>query len=359
MKKKDEKIDFLEALKALNAEKKIPMDYMLEKLGRAIAASCRNNYNNENVRVGIDDDGKFFIKLSKNVVENPLEDGLEISLIEAQKIDPLAEIGGAVEIDLDAKHFGRIAAQTTRNIIRQGIRENERDQIVESLKCNEGEIVSAKVIRMNFSSMIIKIGETETIFPAREISLVEDVSEGDFIKVYVSRVESSERGPQISVSRGVPEFTKKLFEMNIPEIAEKIVEIKSIVREAGSRTKIAVASKNPDVDPVGACIGEKGMRIKEIINELGQERVDVVYYYDEPEKFIEAALSPARIISIEILHAESSGGIKNACCVTVPDSQLSLAIGMRGQNVRLASKLTGWKIDLRPESGYLEEKNWD
>ncbi|MDR2074447.1 MAG: transcription termination factor NusA [Oscillospiraceae bacterium] len=351
-------IDFLGALKNLNEDKGVSMEFMMGKISKAISTACKNSYGNENVVVDFVDKN-FVVKMVKTVVEAP-SDGTEISIDDAREIQPCAEVGQEVLIPLDPKQFGRIAAQTARNIIRQGIRDSERDQVVDSLRCNEGQVVSAQILRITpkTGAVILKIGDAETVLPRSECAFAGELIEGNFIKVYVLRVEARGNSPWLNVSRSCLEFVKKLFESEIPEIADGTVEIKAIAREAGFRTKVAVISSNPGVDPVGSCIGPHGLRIKEINKELGNERIDVVQFHEEPEKFIESALAPAKVISIETV-TPAVGETRNACRVTVPDSQVSLAIGVKGQNVRLASRLTGWKIDLAPESGYIEDENWD
>ncbi|MEG1426275.1 MAG: transcription termination factor NusA, partial [Oscillospiraceae bacterium] len=269
----------------------------------------------------------------------------------AKEIDKKAQVGGFVSIKLDTKQFGRVAAQTARNIIRQGIRDSERGQMMVEFKSKHQELVSGLVERIDpkTGAVSLRIGKAEAVLPKNEQVGTENVKEGDYIQVYVVDVRETEKGPKAIISRTHPDLVKRLFEKEVPEIFDGIVEIKAVSREAGSRTKLAVFSHNPDVDAVGACIGARGARVSGIVDELGGEKIDIVEYSEDPVKFIAAALSPATVVKVEI---EEEAG--HSCHVTVPDNQLSLAIGNKGQNARLAAKLTGWKIDIRPESGFFE-----
>nr|WP_324292593.1 transcription termination factor NusA [uncultured Caproiciproducens sp.] len=254
---------------------------------------------------------------------------------------------------MNTKEFGRIAAQTARNIIRQGIRDGERGQMMQEFQSKHQELVSALVERVDprTGAATLLIGKAQAVLPKSEQVGDEKLIEGDHIKVYVVDVKETEKGPRAMISRIHPDLVKRLFETEVPEIYDGTVEIKAISREAGSRTKIAVLSHNPDVDAVGACIGSRGARVSNIVNELGGEKIDIVEYNEDPSKFIASALSPADVVSVTPAQDGS-----HACRVTVPDSQLSLAIGNKGQNARLAAKLTGWKIDIKPESGFFGEE---
>ena len=342
------------ALNLLEKEKGIPVDFMVDKIKKAIATACKNNYGNEDVDVEVDAaTGRFDVFLKKEVrdeVENPSR---EILLDAAREIDPLAEVGGFVGIRLDTKQFGRVAAQTARNIIRQGIRDSERGQMMQEFQSKHQELVSGLVERIDpkTGAISLKIGKAEAVLPKNEQIGGENVREGDHIKVYVVDVRETEKGPKAIISRTHPDLVKRMFETEVPEIYDGTVEIKGVSREAGSRTKLAVMSHNPDVDAVGACIGARGSRVSEIVEELGGEKIDIVEYSDDPQKFIAAALSPANVLKVEMAEDGS-----RACKVTVPDSQLSLAIGNKGQNARLAARLTGWKIDIKPESGFYGEE---
>ena len=342
------------ALNLLEKEKGIPVDFMVDKIKKAIATACKNNYGNEDVDVEVDAaTGRFDVFLKKEVrdeVENPSR---EILLDAAREIDPLAEVGGFVGIRLDTKQFGRVAAQTARNIIRQGIRDSERGQMMQEFQSKHQELVSGLVERIDpkTGAISLKIGKAEAVLPKNEQIGGENVKEGDYIKVYVVDVRETEKGPKAIISRTHPDLVKRMFETEVPEIYDGTVEIKGVSREAGSRTKLAVMSHNPDVDAVGACIGARGSRVSEIVEELGGEKIDIVEYSDDPQKYIAAALSPATVLKVETAEDGS-----RSCKVTVPDNQLSLAIGNKGQNARLAAKLTGWKIDIKPESGFYGEE---
>ena len=342
------------ALNLLEKEKGIPVDFMVDKIKKAIATACKNNYGNEDVEIDLDaSTGRFDVYLKKEVrdeVENP---DREILLEAAKEIDPMAEVGGFVGIKLDTKQFGRVAAQTARNIIRQGIRDSERGQMMQEFQSKHQELVSGLVERIDpkTGAISLRLGKAEAVLPKSEQIAGETVREGDHIKVYVVDVRETEKGPKAIISRTHPDLVKRMFETEVPEIYDGTVEIKAVSREAGSRTKLAVVSHNPDVDAVGACIGARGSRVSEIVEELGGEKIDIVEYSDDPQKFIAAALSPANVLKVEMAEDGS-----RACKVTVPDSQLSLAIGNKGQNARLAARLTGWKIDIKPESGFYGEE---
>ena len=342
------------ALNLLEKEKGIPVDFMVDKIKKAIATACKNNYGNEDVEIDLDaSTGRFDVYLKKEVrdeVENP---DREILLEAAKEIDPMAEVGSFVGIKLDTKQFGRVAAQTARNIIRQGIRDSERGQMMQEFQSKHQELVSGLVERIDpkTGAISLKIGKAEAVLPKNEQIGGENVREGDHIKVYVVDVRETEKGPKAIISRTHPDLVKRMFETEVPEIYDGTVEIKGVSREAGSRTKLAVMSHNPDVDAVGACIGARGSRVSEIVEELGGEKIDIVEYSDDPQKYIAAALSPATVLKVETAEDGS-----RSCKVTVPDNQLSLAIGNKGQNARLAAKLTGWKIDIKPESGFYGEE---
>ena len=342
------------ALNLLEKEKGIPVDFMVDKIKKAIATACKNNYGNEDVEIDLDaSTGRFDVYLKKEVrdeVENP---DREILLEAAKEIDPMAEVGGFVGIKLDTKQFGRVAAQTARNIIRQGIRDSERGQMMQEFQSKHQELVSGLVERIDpkTGAISLRLGKAEAVLPKSEQIAGETVREGDHIKVYVVDVRETEKGPKAIISRTHPDLVKRMFDTEVPDIYDGTVEIKAVSREAGSRTKLAVVSHNPDVDAVGACIGARGSRVSEIVEELGGEKIDIVEYSDDPQKFIAAALSPANVLKVEMAEDGS-----RACKVTVPDSQLSLAIGNKGQNARLAARLTGWKIDIKPESGFYGEE---
>lgn len=345
--------EIFEALSVLEVERGIPVDFMIDKIKKAIFTACKNSYNgNDDAIVDIDNEkGVFDVRLMKTVVEEVLDKGNEITIKDAKKINKNALIGEKIPVKLDTKEFGRIAAQTARNIIRQGIRDGERSQIMKEFQKRYQELVSAVVEKVDDKSgnATIKIGKAETILPKNEQLPNDNIKEGDHIKVYIVDVRESEKGPKVIISRTHPDLVKRLFETEVPEIHDGLIEIKSVSREAGLRTKIAVYSNEPEVDAVGACIGTKGNRVCAVVNELGGEKIDIIEYSEDPIKFICSALSPANVISVKTAEGE-----ERVCKVIVPDNQLSLAIGNRGQNVRLAAKLTGWKIDIKPESELIE-----
>ena len=355
-KKEPEKIgneELFQALTLLEREKGIPVEFMLDKIKKAISTACKNNYGNEEVVMKTDQEaGTFEVFLQKEVVEEVENPNREILLDAAKQLDPLAEVGGFVGIRLDTKQFGRVAAQTARNIIRQGIRDSERGQMFQEFQDKHRELVSALVERVDpkTGALSLRLGKAEAVLPKAEQIGGESVQEGDHIKVYVVDVRETEKGPKAIISRTHPDLVKRMLETEVPEIYDGTVEIKAVSREAGSRTKLAVLSHDPNVDAVGACIGARGARVSEIVEELGGEKIDIVEYSEDPKVFIAAALSPAKVLAVETA-ADGS----RACRVTVPDNQLSLAIGNKGQNVRLAARLTGWKIDIKPESGFYGE----
>ncbi len=347
--------EFFEALALLEKEKGISAEYLLEKIRNAISIAVKRDFGGvESVVVDIDPvRSRFDVSITKNVVDTIENPATEILIEDARKYDANATLGDTVEIHLETKDFGRIAAQTAKHVIRQGIREAERGQMIQEFQSKEHEILSAVVLRTDSKrgTVTLELGKNEAVLPKSEQVPGEVLKDGDHIKVYVVEVANLEKGPRVMISRTHPGLVKRLFEMEVPEIFDGTVEVKAISREAGSRTKIAVTSKDPNVDAVGACIGSKGARVAKIVEELGGEKIDVVKYSEDPAQLISAALSPAQVIDVEICEENPK-----SCRVTVPDSQLSLAIGNKGQNARLAARLTGWKIDIRPESAVNEEK---
>ena len=346
--------EFFEALRLLEKEKGIPADYLLEKINAAIVIAVKRDYGgHDNVEIEVDPDkNKFEVYLKKTVVEEVEDPDTEILLEEARKSSKKAQMGDVVRVKLETKQFGRIAAQTDKHVIRQGIREAERGQNAAEFQSRQQELVTAVVQRIDpkTGAVTVEIGRAEAVLSKNEQVPDEVLHEGDHIKVYVVEVKETERGPKAILSRTHPGLVKRLFEMEVPEIYDGTVEIKAVSREAGSRTKLAVTSRDDKVDAVGACIGNKGVRVGKIVDELGGEKIDIVKYSDDPAKFIAEALSPATVLGVEV---DPDGA--HACKATVPDGQLSLAIGNKGQNARLAAKLTGWKIDIRPESGFYGE----
>ena len=352
--------ELFEALRMFEKEKDIPMDYMLQQIEKAIVIACKNYYEgNENVVFKVDPEKNTFdVKLVKTIVDEVENPNYEVTLEQAQQINKRKKfaVGDEVEVPLDPKKLGRIAVSSARNVIRQGITTGEKGRALLEFQSKLGEIVTATVERIDPKSGIatIKIGKSEAMLPKNEQIGLENLREGDRVKVFISDVKDNEKGPHAFISRTHPGLVKRMFEQEVPEIYDGIVEIKSVAREAGSRTKMAVVSSNPDVDAIGACIGPKGARVNSIVNELGGEKIDIIEYSEEPEKYISSALSPADVVKVEIVDAD-----KKSCKATVPDGQLSLAIGNKGQNARLAARLTGWKIDIRPERGFYGEDEDD
>lgn len=349
--------ELFEALRMFEEDKNISMDYMLQQIQKAIVIACKNYYGgNENVVFKIDPDKNLFdVKLVKKVVDEVENPDFEITKYDAEKINKrrIYSVGNDCEIPLNPKTLGRIAVSAARNVIRQGIRASEKGQSLVEFQSKLGEIVTAQVERVDPKNGVatIKIGKSVAMLPKNEQIGYLELKEGDYIKVYVADVKDNERGPHAIISRTHPGFVKRMFEQAVPEIFDGIIEIKSVSREAGSRTKMAVISNNPDIDAIGSCIGPKGARVNGIVEELGGEKIDLIVYSEEPEKYISAALAPASVCKVEIVDAEAK-----SCKVTVPDGQLSLAIGNKGQNARLAARLTGWRIDIRPESGFYGEE---
>ena len=346
--------EFFAALELMEQEKGIPVHYLAEKIADAIVVSIKKNYGgDDSVFCNIDCDNKVFeVFVRKLVVEEVMDPNTELSLDQAKKIKKDAQIDDIVEVELDHRKFGRIAAQTAKHVIRQGIREAERGQTLAEFQGKNQELVTAKVLAVDpvSGNATIEVSGNEVILPRSKQIPGEVLTEGQHVKVFVAGVRDSEKGVKIMVSRTDSGIVRRLFEMEVPEIYEGIIEIKAIAREAGSRTKIAVYSRDENVDPVGSCIGPKSTRIDKIIEELGGEKIDIVVYSDDPCAFIGEALSPAKVVEVIIENEE-----KKSCRASVPDNQLSLAIGNKGQNARLAARLTGWKIDIRPESGYYGE----
>lgn len=345
--------EFFDALRLLEKEKGIDGAYLMEKISAAIVIAVKRDFGGkDNIFVEMNPEtSAFSVCLRKTVVEQVEDPDTEMLPEQAVKYSKKAKVGDIVEIPLETKQFGRIAAQTAKHVIRQGIREAERGQQLVEFQRRNQELVTALVTRIDTKTgtATVEFGRLEASLPKNEQIEGEVIREGDRIKVFVVDVRESDKGPRALISRTHPGLVKRLFEMEVPEIFDGTVEIKSVSREAGSRTKLAVTSRDANVDAVGACIGPRGARVNEIVEALGGEKIDVVEYSDDPAQFISAALSPAKVVAVEVTDA----GAKT-CRVSVPDAQLSLAIGNRGQNARLAAKLTGWKIDIHPESGYFE-----
>lgn len=345
--------EFFEAVRMLEAEKNIPAEYLYEKIAGAIVTAAKRDYNGKDI-VHCDIDPvkeKVKVYVTKNVVEEIEDPDTDLTLEQAQQIKKSAKVGKTIDIPLKTKNFGRIVAQTAKHVIRQGIREAERGQMMQEFQSKNQELLSAKVVRVDpvTHNVTLEIGKNEAMLPFTEQVPGEVLSVGDTTKVFVVDVKDGNKGPRIMISRTHPGLVRRLFETEVPEIFDGTVEITSVSREAGSRTKIAVFSKDEDVDPVGACIGPKGQRVSNIVDALGGEKIDIVRYSEDPAEFIAASLAPSDVVSVEILDED-----KKSCRATVPDDQLSLAIGNKAQNVRLAAKLTNWHIDIKPESGFYE-----
>ena len=348
--------EFFEALTMLEHERGITAEYLIEKIKAAIVIAVKKNYDveDDNVSVEIDPEaGAFNVALVQDVVadEDWENEHTQIPLSKAQTLRRTYQPGDRVITPLKTREFGRIAAQTAKHVIRQGIRDAERGQIMMEFQSKQQELVTAKVQRIDpvTGNVTLEIGKAEAILPKGEQVPGETFTEGSLTKVFIVDVRETEKGPKAMISRTHPGLVKRLFETEVPEIYDGTVTIEAVSREAGARTKIAVHSKDENVDAVGACIGPRSARVNKIVEELGGEKIDIVVYSEDPQQFVAAALAPAKVLGVEIVDAEA-----RSCQATVPDNQLSLAIGNKGQNARLAARLTGWKIDIKPESGFYE-----
>lgn len=339
--------DLLDALTALEKQKGISREILVEAIEAALVTAYKRNFNQaQNVRVDLNlGVGTIKVFSRKDVVaEEVEEDRLQISLEDALLINPAYEVGDIVEQEVTPRDFGRIAAQTAKQVVTQRVREAERGLIYEEYIDREDDIVNGIVERFDARNLYVGLGKVEAVLPMTEQIASEKYNPHDRIKVYITKVERTSRGPQVFVSRTHPGLLRRLFEMEVPEIFEGIVEIKSIAREAGDRSKISVFTTNEEVDPVGSCVGARGARVQSISNELNGEKVDIVEWSEDPVIFVANALSPSKVLDVQVKEEDRS------TTVVVPDYQLSLAIGKRGQNARLAAKLTGWKIDIKSET---------
>lgn len=343
--------EFIEALEEIEKEKGISKDIIFDALEAALISGYKKNFgSSQNVEVMIDKvTGEVRVFAKKEVSEQVSDELLEISLEDAKEIERSFELGDIVQIEITPRNFGRIAAQTSKQVVTQKIKEAEREIIYGEYIDRENEILTGIVQRAGSSSTLIDLGKLEGSLSVTEQIPGESFKQGDRIKVFVVEVKKTSKGPQILLSRTHPGLVKRLFELEVPEIQDGTVEIFSISREAGSRTKIAVYSNNPEVDPVGACVGFKGNRVRAIVDELNGEKIDIIVWDKDPAVFIENSLSPSRVLKVKAKDDQKSA------LVVVPDYQLSLAIGKEGQNARLAAKLTGWKIDIKSESQYISE----
>lgn len=338
--------DFLSALKQIEKERNIPLDMLLHAIEDALVAAYKRNFGpNQNVIIEIDrHSGELHIWQRKLVVPEVEEPGLEMSLDEARALSPDSDIGMEIDLEVPNDTFGRIAAQTAKQVIVQRIREAEREVIYGEYIRRNGDLVSGTVQRYEHRSVLIDLGRAEGVIPPGEQAHNEWFRHGDRIKSYVMEVKNSARGPQVVLSRAQPGFLMRLFELEVPEIRQGIIQVKAVVREAGLRSKIAVKSLDSSVDPVGACVGPKGSRVQAVVDELRGEKIDVIPWSDDSILFVANSLQPARVSRVTLYESDRSA------IVVVPDHQLSLAIGKEGQNARLAARLTGWKIDIKSES---------
>ena len=344
-------VEFIEALAEIEREKGISKEVIFDALESALISSYKKNFgSSQNVEVEIDRvNGHMGVYAQREVVEDVEDEVLEISLKEAKTINPKYEVGDMVTFEITPKNFGRIAAQTAKQVVIQRIKDAERDVIYDEFIDREHEIITGQVQRVSRNNVYIDLGKVEGILPPSEQIEGEEYNQGDRVKLYILEVKKTTKGPQIILSRSHPGLVKRLFELEVPEIQEGVVDIYAISREAGSRTKIAVFSRDENVDPVGACVGLNGIRVKNIVDELNGEKIDIIIWENEIAKFISNSLSPSKVVDVKVKEAERSA------MVIVPDYQLSLAIGKEGQNARLAAKLTNWKIDIKSESQYKED----
>ncbi len=339
------------ALEELEKEKGIQKSYVIEAIEQALITAYKRNFDSaENVKVVMDQvTGEAHLYAVKEVVEVAEDDKLQINLDNAKKISKKLELGDTVDVEMVPKDFGRIAAQTAKQVIIQKLREAERDIVFNEFNERKGEIVSGIIQKADTNIVVMDLGKLEGIMPGKEQIPTEKYKVNQKVRGYVLDVVKGMKGnPQVVVSRACPEFIRRLFEFEIPEIYEGLIEIKSVSRDPGYRSKVAVYSTNPNIDPVGSCVGQKGVRIQNIINELNGEKIDVIEWNEDPSIYIAAALLPAQVLAVDIKEEEKFAQ------VIVPDDQLSLAIGKSGQNARLAVKLTGWKIDIKSESQFRE-----
>ena len=338
--------ELLDALIILEKEKGISRDVLIDAIEAALVSAYKRNFNQaQNVRVDLNlETGTMKVLARKEVVDEVFDSRLEISVDEAHQINPNYESGDILELEVTPKDFGRIAAQTAKQVVTQRVREAERGIIYSEFIDREDDIMTGIVQRQDPKFIYVSLGKIEALLPQSEQMPNESYKPHDRIKVYITKVEKTTKGPQIYVSRTHPGLLKRLFEIEVPEIFSGTVEIDSVAREAGDRSKISVSTEQEDVDPVGSCVGPKGTRVQAIVDELKGEKIDIVEYSDDPVVFVANALSPSKVLDVKVEEEEKS------TTVVVPDYQLSLAIGKRGQNARLAAKLTGWKIDIKSET---------
>src|SRR6056297_82908 len=339
-------LDLLKALDDIEKDKGIAKDVLLEAIEAALLSAYKKDFGSkENVSVEVNEEtGQVMVFSRKKVVEEIKNDNYEILLENAKKIDSEVELEEYVDVEITPDNFGRIAAQTAKQVVMQRIREAERDVLYEDYKRKEGEIITGTIQRFHKDNVLIDMGKTEALLPVSEQIPTEQYKIGFRLKLYVVEVSSTTKGPRILVSRTHPALLKRVFEVEVPEIFDGIVEIRSVAREAGFRSKVAVFSYDSKVDPVGACVGPQGRRVQSVVEQLNGEKIDIVQYDEDPKQYVSNALNPAEVI--DVINDEEEQSAK----VIVPDFQLSLAIGKEGQNARLAAKLTGWKIDIKKET---------
>jgi len=353
-----DKAEFIEALNIIEKEKGIDKEIIFEAIETSLVTACKKNFGtSQNIKVDINrETGEVTVFAQKEIVDEVEDPALQMSLKEAQAVNPSYKVGDIFNEIVTPRDFGRISAQTAKQVVVQKFREAEREILYNQYITKEKDIVTGIVQRKEKKNVIVQLGKIDAILAPSEQIAGEEYNFQDRIKFYVLEVKQTTKGPQIYVSRTHPELVKRLFEQEVPEVHDGLVEIKSIAREAGSRTKIAVYSKDPNVDAVGACVGQNGYRVNVIVNELHGEKIDIINWNEDPRDFIAAALSPSKVVAVAINADEQSAKI------VVPDHQLSLAIGKEGQNARLSAKLTGWRIDIKSESqaeeaGFFDDEN--
>jgi N utilization substance protein A len=344
--------EFIDALRQIEKEKDIPYEQLIETVESALASAYRRSFaDGAEVKLRVDTKGRGLRPmLQKHVVEAVENPHRELTLAQAQRINPMARVGDVVEVDVPADGFGRIAAQTAKQVVVQRIREAEREKVYDEFAHRVGEVITGVVQRREQRNAFVLLGKVEALLPYSEQVPGEPYRFNDRIKIYLLEVKRTTKGPQVIVSRSHPSLIRKLFELEVPEIEDGTVVIKSVAREPGARSKIAVASMDDKVDPVGACVGHRGSRVQAVVNEMYGEKIDIIRWHEKPTDFIREALSPAKPMSVSLDEEAKSA------YVIVPDTQLSLAIGKEGQNVRLAARLTGWRIDIRSEAQDRERK---
>ena len=341
--RKTPELSLIDVIKDICAEKEIAPDVMFDAVESALKTAYKKNFNqDDNVEVIIDrEDGSFHVYSLKSVVEEVSDPVIEISKEDAEKISPGCDLDDVIEIEVTPKNFGRIAAQAAKQSVVQKLRDAERVVIYDEFTNRDSDLVRGRIIRVEDGNFIVEVGKTEAILVPSEQSPIDHYKIGDIVRAYIVEVKKGGKGPQVYLSRTHPNFLRRLVELEVPEIQEGLIEIKGVVREPGSRAKVAVNSKDPNIEAVGSCIGQHGTRIQPVLDELGDEKLDLIEWSPKAGVYVANALSPSKIISVALNDDDKN------CRVVVPDNQLSLAIGKEGQNARLAARLTGWKIDIK------------